>query len=146
MDCYRLKGLKERPNIGKQLCGVYDCVNLFCKFSAKIYERCVRVSRGREEQARPKWSKSSTHLFRRESPAPEIVVISVVQSTGIRFGCFSRASRKEANREACSEESAGTANAAERACNGSKDALLAAIYTTDVLFSRDLGYDTNKPK
>lgn len=65
-------------------------------------------------------------------------MINAVQSIGMRVGCFSSDSRNDANCEPCSAESAGNANAAESACNGSKDALLAAIYT-DVLFSRNLG-------
>jgi hypothetical protein len=50
---------------------------------------------------------------------------------GMRSCCCSRESRNDVNKVACSEEFAGTANAAERACNGSNGELFAAAIYTD---------------
>lgn len=55
----------------------------------------------------------------RESPAPDKVLMSVVQRIGIVPGWISSASRSALRRSDCSFESAGAANAAESACNGS---------------------------
>jgi hypothetical protein len=79
----------------------------------------VRTSLDRLEREIAKWRRSRTHLLRRESPALDTVLMSVVQRMGMGFGCASRDSRKVVSISACSLESAGTANAAESVCSGS---------------------------
>lgn len=68
-----------------------------------------------------KWRRSSTHLLRSESFAPDTVLMRVVQRIGMGLGLASRDSRKTARRSACFLESAGTWSAAESALRGSNE-------------------------
>lgn len=103
------------------------------------------MSSGRLERARAKCNKSRTHLFNSESPALDMAVISVVHKMGTRCCCCSSVSRKDANKVACSGEPAGTANAADSVCNGSKDALLTAAIYNPQLPEIDESSERTKP-
>ena len=82
-----------------------------------------------------KCSRSITHLFSSESPAPDTVLMRVVHRIGMGPGCASSDSRRVVRRSACSLESAATARAALRVWRGSAGlpAILCCVVQLPVL-------------